>query len=226
MTRVYIVVEGQTEEAFLNEVLAPVLHRKGVRPSACLIGRPGRKGGSVSYARTRNDIVRLLKQDRQAYCSTMIDFYGLGGGFPGTPPPPNIPALQKVIHIEQAMKAAINAEVGEALRPDIRFVPYLQLHEFGALLFSAPTAFAHGIYEPNLSTTFEKIRRAFATPEEIDDDPISAPSKRIIAAHPPYRKPLYGVLGAMAVGVDAMRRECPHFDQWVRQLESITGSSA
>ena len=48
MTRVYIVVEGQTEEAFLADVLGPVLNASGVSPFACLIGRPGHKGGSVS----------------------------------------------------------------------------------------------------------------------------------------------------------------------------------
>ena len=30
----------------------------------------------------KRDVFVLLKQDRGAYCSTMVDLYGLGAGFP------------------------------------------------------------------------------------------------------------------------------------------------
>jgi len=68
----------------------------------------------------KKDVLKQLKQDRSAYCSTMLDFHGLGNDFPGLPLPANLQNLEKVLRIEQAVKADIVAEVPD-LRPDVRF---------------------------------------------------------------------------------------------------------
>jgi hypothetical protein len=221
VTRVYVVVEGSTEESFVNNVIARVLWPRQVYLTPIILGPPGHKGGRPNYARVKKDVVLQLKQDRTAYCSTMLDFYGLGEGFPGMPVPPNLPSLDKVIHIEQAVKADIVAQLPDHLRPDVRFLPYLQLHEYEGLLFSDPAAFARGIYQPNLAVSFLQVRRQFPTPEDIDDGPNTAPSKRVVQLHPPYRKPLYGTLAALEVGINTMRQECPHFRDWVERLEEL-----
>jgi len=104
-----------------------------------------------------------LKQDRSAYCSTMFDLYGLGKGFPGTPLPPNLPNMEKVRRIEQAVSQDIVATAPE-LRPEVRFIPYLELHEYEGMLFSNPSAFANGIGQPTLAQSFERIRAEFPTP--------------------------------------------------------------
>jgi len=185
-----------------------------------VVGLPGQKGGGVSYARAQKDILLRLKQDRFAYCSTMLDFYGLGKGFPGTPLPTNLSNLDKVIHIEQAVKQDIIAHAPE-LRADVRFIPYLQLHEYEALLFSNPAAFAGGINQSNLASQFQSIRDGFPTPEDIDDSPNTAPSKRVLDLCPSYSKVLDGTRAAIAVSVDTMRRECAHFRDWLTRLEHI-----
>jgi len=217
MTRVYIVVEGQTEESFVNEVLAPALTPRRVYIYPILLGG---KGGNTNYARVQKDILRQLKQDPTAYCSTMLDLYGLGKGFPGTRLPPNLSNLEKVTHIEQEVKKDIIAQAPD-LCPDIRFIPYLQLHEYEGLLFSDPAAFAQGINQSNLANQFQSIREGFPTPEDIDDSPTTAPSKRVLQLCPFYRKVLNGTQAALAVGIDAMRRECPHFRAWVERLEAL-----
>ena len=102
MIRVIIVVEGQTEEAFVNEVLAAALWPHQVYVTPVLLGVPGHKGGRPNYARVRKDVLLHLKQDRTAHCSTMLDFHGLGSGFPGTPVPPNLLNVAKATHLEQA----------------------------------------------------------------------------------------------------------------------------
>jgi hypothetical protein len=168
----------------------------------------------------KKDVVLQLKQYPTAFCSTMLDFYGLGEGFPGTPLPPGLHNLDKVRHIEQSMKADMIAEIPD-WRPDVRFLPYLQLHEYEGLLFSDPAAFAHGIYQPGLGASFQAIRAAFPTPEDIDEGPNRAPSKRVVALYPRYRKPLYGALAALQVGIAAMRQECLHFRSWLEQLEAL-----
>lgn len=217
MTRVYVVVEGQTEESFVNTVLAQVLWPRQVYLTPILLGR---KGGKPSYARVKKDVLLQLKQDRTAYCSTMLDFYGLGQGFPGTPLSPNLPNLEKVTRIEQAVKADIVAQAPD-LRADIRFEPYLQLHEYEGLLFSDPAAFASAIGQPHLAPRLEGIRREFDTPEDINDDPDTHPSRRLLGAYPAYRKVVDGTLAARAVGIDRMRQQCPHFHAWIERLEVL-----
>jgi|SRR5215469_8861289 len=212
MTRVHVVVEGQTEESFIRDILAPVLWPHQVYLNPIILGAPGHKGGNVNYARVKKDVVTLLKQDSTAYCTTMLDLYGLGKGFPGMPPPPNVSNLNKVTHIEQAMKADI---------PNGRFLPYLQRHEYEGLLFSDPRAFALGIGQPHLAGKLNTIRQGFTTPEDINDNENTAPSKRVSGVYTSYRKVVDGTLAAKAVGIQTMRQQCPHFNDWITALEAL-----
>jgi hypothetical protein len=220
VTRLFIVVEGQTEESFVRNVLAEALWASGVHPTPILLGR---QGGRPSYARVKRDVLVLLKQDHGAHCSTMIDFYGLGPGFPGQPFPdrPSSSNLSKVRQVERAVKKDICSLLPD-LRPDLRFIPHLQLHEYEALLFSDPTAFANGINHPNLARQFQRIRDEFASPEDINNNPETAPSKRVLSVCPSYRKVIEGTQAALAVGVLSMREHCQHFREWVEALEALS----
>jgi hypothetical protein len=215
------VVEGQTEESFVRNVLANVLWVNEVHPTPVLLGTPGHKGGRTSYARVKRDVVLLLKQDPGAYCSMMVDLYGLGAGFPGHPAPAQLSSLDKVRHIEQAVKQDICEELPDAIRPGLRFIPYLQLHEYEAILFSDPQAFATGINHPNLWKHFQGIRDEFESPEDINNDPETAPSKRVLAVCPSYKKVIEGTQAAAAVGIPAMREQCQHFREWIETLEAL-----
>ncbi len=222
MIRVRVVVEGPTEESFVKDVLAPTLWSRRIFLVPTILGVPGQKGGRVNYARVKKDVLAVLKQDVSEYCSTMLDFYGLGRGFPGTPVPDSVSGRDKALNIESAMADDIAAEVPH-LSPDARFLPYLQLHEFEGLLFSDPEAFADGIERPDLAQAFQQIREQFPTPEDINDDPNTSPSKRVSSLFRPYRKPIDGRLAARAVTVERMRKECPHFREWVVRLEALGG---
>jgi Domain of unknown function (DUF4276) len=222
MSRVYVIVEGQTEESFINEVLSSILSQQSrVYLTPIILGPPGQKGGNTTYARVRGDVIKQLKQDRASYCSTMLDFYGLGRGFPGTPIPANLTSIERVRRIEQATLEDIVASVDDDLRPRERFLPYLQLHEFEALLFSDPNALATAIRHPHLEQRFLEIRNSFPTPEDIDDHVDTAPSKRVLRLHPRYRKILDGTLAAARVGLERMRDECPHFREWLERLAAL-----
>ena len=220
MIRVYVVVEGQTEESFVKNVLAPSLWSSNIHLIPILIGKPGHKGGSVKYARAKRDVLMLLKQENDTFCTTMFDIYGLGDGFPGYPPPAQLPNVEKVRTIEQAFKADICSQ-NAGHRSDLRFIPHLQLHEYESLLFSDPAAFARGINRSYLSKTFEDIRGEFQTPDDINDSPETAPSKRILAAYSSYNNVIDGTQAASAVGLVAMREQCPHFNGWVSELEEL-----
>lgn len=64
-------------------------------------------------------------------------------------------------------------------REEVAFMPYVVMHEFEALLFSNCASFAEGIDRKELGSEFHKIRDQFATPEEINESPQTAPSKRV-----------------------------------------------
>lgn len=225
MTQVYVVVEGQTEESFVNAVLAPKLEYRGVYLRPKLLGTSGHRGGNVNYSRVKRDVTTLLKQNKQAYCTTLIDLYGLGPGFPGTAADPSRIAGDKASQIAQAIKEDIIATLGDNSRADIRFMPYIQQYEFEGLPFSDPAALAKGISQRQLASRFQEVRAAFATPEDINNSPQTAPSKRILQIYSSYQKPLHGVLAAKAMGLDIIRRECPRFKAWVSKLEALAESA-
>jgi len=183
--------------------------------------RCSRPQGRERQLRPRQkDILIQLKQDRTACCSTMLDLYGLGPGFPGMPIPRYPTGLAKAEHIEQAMARDIGSEGGD-LRPDLRFIPYLQVHEYEGLLFSDPEAFAAALRRNDLSERLTGIRKAFSTPEDINDNPNTAPSKQILRVYPQYKKVIEGTTAARMVGIDSILRECPHFRRWVERLSAL-----
>ncbi len=62
MSRVYVVVEGQTEEIFIRQLLGPAFSNLGIWLQPALIGKPGHKGGVISYPRAKKDIIKFLAQ--------------------------------------------------------------------------------------------------------------------------------------------------------------------
>jgi hypothetical protein len=122
--------------------------------------------------------------------------------------------------VEEALRDDLAHEMGTDF--DItRFLPFVVVHEFEGLLFSDCAAFARGICRPDLEPRFSQIREDFATPEDIDESPATAPSRRVEDLVPGYDKPLFGSLAILEIGLDRIRGECPHFDGWLHQLESL-----
>ena len=61
----------------------------------------------------------------------------------------------------------------------------------------------------------------FDNPEEINDDPAKAPSKRLGALTNGYRKVAMGKTISEIIGIQAIRSQCPHFDHWLTKLEDL-----
>jgi len=95
------------------------------------------------------------------------------------------------------------------------------LHEFEALLFSQPEKIAESFTQPTILSALWQIRNNFPTPEEINDDPATAPSTRLQNLYPRYSKPFFGSLIASRIGVDLMLLNCKHFATWVSFLRSL-----
>ena len=225
MTNVYIICEGPTEVRFVKNVLAPNLGNRQLFLHPVTIGGQRSKGGNVTFDRLYMNVRRQLYNNRQSYCSTLVDFYGLDSDFPGVEL-----ASTRSSHSAKAdaVVDGLLAELHERVDPDplLRFIPYVQMHEFEALLFSAPSAFAAAVGQAESSSEFATIRAGFETPEHIDDSPDSAPSKRILKLLPGYEKPLMGEIAAKTIGLENIRNECPLFDAWLAKLKNLPALSA
>jgi hypothetical protein len=228
MARLLVHVEGQTEEDFVNELLRDHLVNRGYESvSARIVGNARlrrRRGGIRGWPSVRKDIVNHLRQDPNCIATTMVDFYRLprrgDGAWPGRAEATGPTARRKGSCVQAALSRDLSGEMGRSFDPK-RFVPFVVMHEFEGLLFSDCAAFGQGIGRPELEPNFRLIRDDFETPEDINDSPISAPSKCVERLVPGYEKPLFGALAAMEIGLVRIRAECPHFDGWLRQLEAL-----
>lgn len=229
MTRLLVHVEGQTEETFVNELLRPHLLARGFTSvSARLLGNARlreRRGGIKAWSAVKDDITRHLLADAACFSTTMVDYYALPAtgpkAWPGRATANDLPHAEKAQAVESATAQDICALLNVS-QNFTRFIPYVVMHEFEALLFSDCTAFAAGIYRSDLADAFQKIKDQFANPEEINDSPQTAPSKRVEGLIPGYQKPMLGTLAALEIGLTSMRNECPRFAQWLSKLEEIT----
>ena len=153
----------------------------------------------------------------------MVDYYGLPqhgeGAWPGRAQASGLDFSRKARCVQDALLKDMINEMGRHPGPQ-RFVPFVVMHEFEGLLFSDSAAFSHAIGRPDLESEFQAIRDAFPSPEEINDSPDTAPCKRVEGLVPGYEKPFLGTLAVLEIGLPRIRKECPHFDAWLKRLEA------
>lgn len=229
MTRVHVLCEGPSEETFTNRVLAPELAPRGVYLYPRLFGG---QVGDICWPRIRRHILACLKSDRDAYCTTIIDYYGRNTGFPGSEATERAATTAaKKQALEAAMFADIAAELGEHEARQ-RFLPYVQMYEFEGLLFVGPELLAvvievnNDVEDSRILAQLRRVRQEFATPEDINDSSMTAPSKRIKALCPAYQKVFDATRVAGQLTIAAIRRDCLLFDDWVQRLEALAVAPA
>lgn len=213
MMRLAIICEGQTEEGFVKQCLAPHLAQYSVYATPQLLGKTARKdgGGNVSVDRVVS-YIRLLHRGFDCV-TTFLDYYGFKKKG-------EMSCEELTNEIAEIAQSALGAGYSEE-----RIIPYIQRHEFEALLFCQPNAFdLEEDWNDRQREELESIRRQFATPEDINDNPSTSPSKRLeqTFSSPKYRKSLHGPLIAEQIGVDMMREACPGFCQWLSRLEALS----
>ena len=229
--RLLVHVEGPTEETFVNNVLSPHLMGQGyslVAPRLIGDARPrSRRGGGLAWQSVRKGILRHLRQDRQAVATTMVDYYGMPRSrcrqWPGRVAATNLPFEQKTGTIQNALAQDICQHMGRGFDPS-RFIPYVSMHEFEALLFSDCMGFAESVGCPEIGSAMQGILDQFGNPEKIDDSQATAPSKRICALIPSYHKVAMGAAAISDIGLDNIRCRCQNFARWLSRLEAATAS--
>lgn len=211
--RLIIVVEGKTEEEFVNELLRPYFYSFGLyNVTAIKIQTSkGFKGGFVNYQHLKRDILRLLHEPN-TLVTTFVDYFRI---------PTNLPNYDNCIKLSQVGDRIVCLEA--SMKSDIgyqdRFIPYIQQHEFESLLFTKSESFST-YYDSKIVSAIEKIAEQYDNPEDINDNPNTAPSKRLLSIITNYKKVTDGNLIALETGIEQILAKCPRFCTWIEKLQS------
>jgi len=222
-----VIAEGPTEQAFVRNCLVAHLGAMGVSIWARLPGRAVRRGGVRPWDSVCEDILGLLKERPGRVCTTMFDFYAMPGNWPGRTDAGGMPLARKGPHVEDALLEDMAAHAGGDFRREL-FVPYVQVHEFEALLFAGVAEMAEALApisqmkQADLNAHFRAVVDQAGQPEAINDNYDTCPSRRITGVVRGYRKPVFGPIIAGRIGLDVLRTACPHFGQWLGRLESLS----
>lgn len=221
MKRIFIVVEGQTEQEFVRNILGPYFYLNGILSVTPILIRTSKigRGGHVNAQHLMNTIKALLSSKKDDFVvSTFVDFFRI---------PSNMPEYEKCMLLgnDSLRVAALESALGRAIA-DRRFLPYIQMHEFEALLFSNNSGF-EDYFSVEQARKTAAIISMFENPEDINSSPETAPSKRILSIDEGYQKVLLGNLIALDVGIDDMLSKCPRFSFWIHcLLACVSGKSS
>lgn len=222
MAEVIVFAEGQTEEKFIKQVVAPALRHLQVyvKPQMLNTSQTA-KGGAVTFDRLKFYARNTLKQHGDAVLSTFLDLYALDTTFPAFEEAKRKPDVYaRVGCLEKALRDAIVAHVG--CRPE-RFLPHIQPYEYEGLLFSDVRALS--AVEPDWAASLSQlsdVRASVETPEHINDGYETKPSKRLEnLLHPKYQKTSHGPRAAERITLEVIERECAHFKVWMDSLRKL-----
>ena len=218
MKRVIVICEGQTEQEFCKDVLVPYFISKEIQIQAPLIKKS--KGGIVNWSVLKKEIETYLKQDSNVFVTLLIDYYGINTNhkFPYWNEANKITDKElRLTKLETEMKNSVKNSI------NYRFIPYIQLHEFEGLLFCNKEVFDRSFEKKEfsdykyLTETLDK----FSNPEDINDGNDTAPSKRLEKIIAGYNKVVFGSMIANEIGLKAIRKKAPRFNDWINKIESI-----
>lgn len=228
MMRLYMLVEGQTEEEFVKRVLQQHLSERGISTVPIIVttkrdrktGEKRGKGGG-HWKHWRRDLERLMGEHSggNVRFTTMFDLYGL---------PRDFPKLEQLETLTDTVERAdaLEKEVYSALE-DYRLIPYLQRHEFEALVLASLDELRGLLDAEGDIQGLEQLRNSLSgqPPEDINDGEDTAPSKRLASSIASYDKTLHGPLAVEAAGLEKLRKACPRFNGWMAKLEALAPSS-
>lgn len=216
---IYLVVEGPTEQIFVDRVLTPYCANFGVYMHATLIPKKGQNGGDVRFERAKVRLGNFLKQRNDTLVGTFFDYYGLKS-WPKLDYVRSTPNLSPCEIAKRLNAAAREDLIAEFPTLDVanRFIPFLAVHEFEALLFSDENLLADAVgVSPEEVVS---IVKSCGSPEEINNSPETAPSKRLDRlSEGRFGKTTTGIALAEKIGVEKMRNACPNFNMWLEMLE-------
>lgn len=195
MTRLLISVEGKSEKTFVENVLVPHLSTIGI------YAKVQNMNGNINLDRIGSELNQLIHS--YSYVTTLYDFYGF--------------KKKSTDETKQSLEEKIKEKIKENQRQNI--IPYIQMYEFEALLFSDSEKMASGL---NITKDWiDRILNKFSNnPESINNSIETAPSK-IIKKQIKYIKATHAPSILKNIGLTRIRENCSGFNVWLTQLEKL-----
>ncbi len=224
MAKIFLIVEGQTEEQFYKRVVQEAYQTESgvfshyfevvVMPNKKNTFSREQKGGSVSYEVSVTNIKRFLRSTTHCDLVVMIfDYYGLHQSFKSHLRADQNTLDEKITAIQHRLENEIAVD---------KFKFRLQIHEFEAFLFSDPEVIANHFGLPGQSIEINSILDAVnGNPEFINDHPETAPSKRLARIFPNFRKITDGLLIAEKIGIAVIRGKCKNFNALCKIFDTL-----
>ncbi|HMR90341.1 MAG TPA: DUF4276 family protein [Saprospiraceae bacterium] len=98
-------------------------------------------------------------------------------------------------------------------------MPYIQLHEFEALVFASHKSIKHLYTDVDVNfSELDQVIIQYPNPEDINDSSESAPSKRLKQLIKGYNKIVDGIIIIEENGIENILNQCPRFKTWVELL--------
>lgn len=221
MRRINILVEGVSEQEFVRRILAPWFLKEQI----LVLGIPLRKGGGgkgfSNFEHFKNNVKPLLHEKDEPIISTFVDLYR----FPVQSGDPTeeqalkacsaLPTAEaKIEGFEQLLTDAV-----EKIKPTANFVPYVQMHEFEALIFS--NAAVLDIEDERIAQKMMEVSAAIE-PEEINTTENGHPAKRLELIFEQYKRKYNKGADAVdyleLIGIEVIMEKCPRFRNWLERL--------
>jgi hypothetical protein len=227
LTRLFIIVEGDTEQEFVKQSLAPHLNSFAVWTTPIEVqtkrdrvtGQKLARGGG-HWKHWRKDIRNVLRTSAtDLRVTSLFDLYGLPEDFPQLEAcNAEVDTLRRAVLLERAM--------GDDIQ-NSHFIPYIQRHEFEALVLSGLELLREQLVDADARAGLEKLRAELGStpPEDVNDGKETAPSKRLLACVPGYNKKTHGPQVTARVGIAGLKLRCPRFGAWVQALEALGAPS-
>ena len=219
---VIAIVEGKTEQIFIKSILAPYLGNKKIYINATQVSKPGQKGGDIKFSRVKKDIRNHLKQRKDTYITTLVDYYGIT----------EWPGLEKISENNTYKEIAqiLNESAKNAIINDFseisceRFIPNIVMHEFEAYHFSDSMILSLELGQSE--NEILDILNSFEHPEEINNSKETAPSKRLdsLSSRGKFPKTTMGIEIIKKIRIEKVREKCPLFNNWLTSLENLVNS--
>lgn len=215
MNRLIIIVEGDTEKEFIDRVLSPYLYSKGLQ-SISSFKIKHTKGGLVKYQHLKTDLIKCVYESN-VIISTLIDYYALPEDFPKYEESKRIiNKNERLLYLEKAITEDVENEQDKRF-PNL--LPYIQLHEFEALVFSSIDGLRSLFSDEEADfIEIQDIINKHSNPEDINNNILTAPSKRLENTIRGYNKVVDGIMIIEEIGIETILSKCPRFNCWVQRL--------
>jgi len=220
MKALIILVEGETEQEFINRILAPYLVSRGlnteIRP--IMIEKSGGGHGYSNIQHLKNTIRPVLNRADEPIVTTLIDHYGINSErkLPGYTAITTTNTEERIHQMEDILQVEI-----QKIKSYRFFIPYIQRHEFETLLFSNPEI-GFDLEHDRIKEDIVRLCGQFESIEDINCTPQGAPSKRIGRIYESQKMKYNKVSDAVDIieltGIEIVLEKCPRFKDWVENL--------